>query len=123
MGTVAVDFVARGTQRGAWLMVLVEEGPWPLTEVESNLRRVQERLYGCIEAAIDGKLAAKYPDSNGKEIIIRLDGYDLPESEVRSFFGRFSSAVLQHRDYASALERSEFVRGIVFELDLQLLKH
>ena len=104
-------------------MVLVEEGPWPPSETEANLRRLQERLYDCVDAAIDGQLAERFPESNGGLVTVRLDGYDLPYVEVRELFERFSSSILHVPDYASALGRSSFVSGIKFQLNLEHLKH
>jgi hypothetical protein len=86
MSTVTVDFVARGADASSWHLVLVEQGPWPAADITSELRRVQERLYGCLDAALDGKVAEKFPDSTGQRITIRLDAYDLPEIEVRGLF-------------------------------------
>lgn len=102
-------------------MVLVEEGPWEQQQLEPNLRRVQERLYSCIDAALEGKLAEQYPESAGKPLLIRLDAYNVPEQELREFFGRFSSAVLQLPDYAAALAASNIVPSIAFELSVEHL--
>jgi hypothetical protein len=123
MSTVTVDFIARGTSEGTWSIVLVEEGPWPASDIEANLRRLQERLYNCIDAAIDGQLAKRFPESNGGLVTVRLDGYDLPQLEVREFFERFTSSILRVPDYAFALGQSSFVSGLKFELNLDHLKH
>ena len=108
MAEVTVDFITRDP----WQMVLVEEGPWE--DIPTNLRRLQERLYTCIDAAIDGRLAELYPDSLGAEVVIRLDGYDLPMPDSREFFERFSSGVLELPDYKAALEASANVSGLQF---------
>jgi hypothetical protein len=102
MGSATIDFVTRGERDGTWTMVLVEEGPWLSAEVEANLRRLQGRLYGCIDAALDGQLAELYPETQGGQVIVRVDGYDLPQEEVREFFARFSSCVLHVPGYAAA---------------------
>jgi hypothetical protein len=114
--TTVVDFVAKGDTAEEWKMVLVEEGPWA-GSVEDHLRRVQARLYGCIDAALDGQLAAQFPESMGKRIVIQLDCYKLPKSEVTEFFGKFSGGVLSARDYSKALKESQFISGISFELN------
>src|SRR5882757_8227165 len=95
--TTLVDFIARGGTADEWNMVLVEQGPWT-GSIESQLRRLQDRLYGTIDAALDGKLAEKFPESKGKKIIIRLDGYNLPKAEVAEFFDRFSKGVFSTSD-------------------------
>jgi len=117
VGNVTVDFVTQLPQ-GGWGIVLVEQGPWPHEQVESNLRRVQERLYNCIDAALDGKLAEQFPDSKGEAMVIRLDAYNLPEQELREFFTLFAESVPRLPDYAKALASNHFVSRISFELSL-----
>jgi len=113
-----VDFVARGDADDEWKMVLVEEGPW-IGPVDDHLRQLQERLYGTVDAALDGQLAEKFPESRGKKLIVQLDGYNLPKAEVSEFFDRFSKGVFSTVDYRRALESSKFVKGITFELNFE----
>jgi len=96
-------------------MVLVESGPWG-DPIDLSLRKVQERLYGCLDAAIDGKLAEKFPDSLGKSVVIQLDCYNLPRDDVQAFFKRFAEGVLLTPDYKDGLAKSRFVKGISFEI-------
>jgi hypothetical protein len=98
-----------------WKMVLV---PWG-GRIEAQLRRLQERLYGTIDAALDGQLAEKYPESLGKRIVVQLDSYNLPKAEVAEFFERFSKGVFQTADYQQALKNSRFVKDISFELNFE----
>lgn len=116
--TTLVNFVARGEAPDEWKMVLVEQGPW-IGPVEIQLRRLQERLYGTIDAALDGQLAEKFPESKGKKIVVQLDGYNLPKAEVADFFERFSKGVFQAADYQKALKNSRFVKDISFELNFE----
>lgn len=117
-GTTIVDFVAKGSTPDQWKMVLVEEGPW-IVPVSEQLRRVQERLYGCIDAALDGQLAEKFPESKGKQIIIQLDCYNLPQNEVTSFFDAFSKRVFSVPDYQKALKNNPYVKSISFEINFE----
>src|SRR5258705_12734626 len=117
MGNVTVDFIAREENQSQWRMVVVEEGPWGSGDIESNLQRVQTRLYGCIDAALDGQLAKLYPDSVDKSLIVQLDCYEVPELQVRAFFGRFSDGVLSQPKYKDAMSAKRFVRGIDFQLN------
>lgn len=121
MGKVTIDFIAKDAGSSSWSLILVEEGPWQ--ETESNLRRLQDRLYGCLDAAIDGQVAQLYPDSKGKNIQIKLNGYNLPDHEVRDFFTRFSSEVINIPDYRAALEANEFVASISFDITLEKLQY
>ena len=99
-------------------MVLVEEGPWPEADLDTNLQRLQERLYNCIDAAIEGKIADQFPESRGRPISLQLDAYNLPQ-EVAEFFERFASGVLNLPQYAAALGQSTGVSGIGFKLNFK----
>jgi hypothetical protein len=106
MGELLVDFVAKDP----WQMVLVEESPW--TDLSTKLARVQDRQYGCLDAAIDGQLAEKFPGSSGQLVTVRLDCYSAPRAEVEAFFNRFRSAVLDLPDYKVALAKTPHVSGV-----------
>lgn len=111
-----VDFVAEGDSPDEWKLVLVEEGPWD-EPLDVALRRIQDRLYGCIDAALDGQVAESFPKSRGKKIIVQLDCYNVPKPDVADFFERFSAAVFAVEDYRLALEQSQFVSDIGFHLN------
>jgi hypothetical protein len=118
MTEVTIDFIAKNDDESEWSLVLVEQGPWSAEETSDELRRLQDRLYGCIDAAIDGQVAEAYPASNGKSVVIRLDGYDLPDEEVQSFFAKFSESVLEIPDYKNALSNNSYVKSIAFAVNL-----
>ena len=115
-GEVLVDFVARGETDNQWLVVLVEQGPME-GSVDDFLHKLQNRLYESIDAVIDGKLAEKFPESQGKEVVIRVDCYDLPQSDIESFFTAFSNGALETADYRDALQQNRFVSEISFEIN------
>lgn len=116
---LTVDFFAKGENPGEYRMVLVEEGPWtePYT---TRIEHLQERLYGCIDAAIDGQLAAKFPESKGARIIIQMDCYDAPREEIEDFFHRFSEGVLLADAYRRALQATDFIRDISFSISFDV---
>jgi hypothetical protein len=118
MTDLTVNFIAREPDDSLWRMVLVEEGPWDPQEIESHLRRVQQRLYDCIDVALDGEFWRLYPSSYGKPLRVQLDGYGLPEAEVREFFARFSTRALAAPEYAAALQANPYVSSIAFDLNL-----
>ena len=117
MAEVTIDFIAKEPDGSLWRMVLVEQGPWTHDSMESNLRRLQERLYRCIDVALDGGLWRLYPDSYDKPITVRLDCYDVPESEVTDFFNRFAAGALAAPDYAKALQGNPYVAAFTFEIN------
>ena len=118
VGTV-VDFIAKSADPNVWLMVLVEEGPWTKDEITAELSRLQNRLYDCVDAAIDGKLAKKFPETLNKGIQIQLDGYNLPETETSELFASFAENIFKIEDYLAALNNNNFVSGITFKLNLE----
>ena len=114
---VTVDFVAKGTGDENWILILIEEGPWGKSaEILNNLTRLQERLYGCLDVVIEGKLAEKFPESVGADIIIQVDAYNLPKKEVQEFFDRFAEGVANLPEYKEALEGGQFVCSVSFNL-------
>jgi hypothetical protein len=117
MSTTLIDFVARGETPDEWRLVIVEEGPWH-GSIESQLRRVQDRLYGAMDAALDGEVASRFPESVGKKFVIQFDGYNLPDAQVEAFFDDFRGAVLQTPDYKAALVSNSFVKDITFRINL-----
>jgi hypothetical protein len=114
--STTIDFVVKGLTADEWRIVLVEVGPWS-TSTEAQLKRIQERLYGCIDAALDGKLAEEFPESNGKKIVIQLDCYNVPVPQTAEFFERFSNGVFSTGDYREALKKSPIVKGVSFEVN------
>lgn len=121
MSEVTVDFISNNEDESVWGLVLVEQGPWNTDETSDELSRLQSRLYGCIDAIIDGKVAEVYPGSLGKAFVIQLDGYDLPEDVVSTFFASYSQSVLEIPDYKQALESNMYVKAIEFEINLSEL--
>lgn len=113
---VLVDFVVHDDSTNEWRLVLVEEGPW-LTPDDNELRRIQERLYGCVDAILDGHLAGAFPATLGKSVVVQLDCYGLPRWVVEEFFGRFSAGVFLHDDYRLAIDSKRYVDAISFAID------
>jgi hypothetical protein len=112
---LTIDLVTERPSDGAFILLLVEEGPWGTDETELQLRRIQDRLYNCVDAAVDGHLAGKYPDSRGKAVVIRLDCYDIPDRPVREFIKRFAESIENSEEVQRDLIAHGFVRSLAFE--------
>lgn len=112
--TVTIDFVAFDDERDACLLVLVEEGPWT-GSVEDHLSSLQERLYGCLEAALDGQLAERFPRAANTRIVVRVDCYGTPRDDVNDFMKRFSEGVRDLPDFSPS--SSTWVRSFEFEVN------
>ena len=117
MSDTLVNFIAFNEERDACLMVHVE-GPWE-GDVDGHLRKLQDRIYGCLEAALDGQLAQQFPDAKGKTVIVRVDCYDVPKVDVEAFISRFAEGIAYLPDYSTAA--SPYVRRFVFEANFDAL--
>ena len=112
--TATIDFVAFDHDRDACLLVLVEQGPWT-GAVEDHLRALQDRLYGCLEGALDGQIAERFPRAANMKIIVRVDCYGVPRDEVDEFMERFSKGVLHLPGFSPS--SSPWVRSFEFEVN------
>jgi hypothetical protein len=112
--SVTVDFVAFDDERDACLLVLVEQGPWSCP-IEDHLTALQDRLYGCLDAALDGRLAEQFPAATNRIIIIRVDCYGVPRAELDEFMHRFAVGVRELPDYSPT--SSLWVQSFEFEVN------
>lgn len=112
--TVTIDFVAFDDERDACLLVLVERGPWSGV-IDDHLRELQDRLFGCLDAALDGQLVERFPKASNKAVVVRLDCYGVPRDEVDDFMKRFSEGVGDLPDYSPT--SSQWVRSFEFEVN------
>jgi hypothetical protein len=112
---VKIDLVTEHPETGVFAIILVETGPWTPGTEEAELRRIQGRLYDCVDVAVDGHLAAKYPNSRGRPVRIQLDTYDIPEGLVRPFFDRFADHVGAWVEVQEAIQAKQNVKSIAFE--------
>jgi hypothetical protein len=108
-----VDFVAKDASSNVWKMVLVESGPWTGL-VDDHLRALQGRLYDCIDAALDGQLAEKFPESKGMRLVVQVDCYNVPRDAVEPFFNQFSAGVFTAGGYKGVTRKSPYVSSIAF---------
>jgi hypothetical protein len=113
MSEVMVNFIAFNEARDTCQMVLVE-GPWE-GDFEDHMRILQDRMFGCLEAALDGQLAVQFPEARGLNVVIRVDCYDVPLDEVKAFLGRFTDGISTMSDYST--DRSSYVRQFLFEVN------
>lgn len=100
---------------GAYVLVLVEQGPWNHDAVNSHMRRIQQRLNDCLSLALFGGLAAAFPETAEMPVIVRLDCYDTPDANIRELVERFATAVSESSKIQDGLLRNPFVSSIAFE--------
>lgn len=112
---LTIDLVTERPSDGSFILVLVEEGPWKTAEIPAHLQRIQARLYDCVDAAIDGHLVKKYPDSRGKPVVIRLNCFDTPNTSVRELITRFAESIRESEEVQRDLIAQGFVSSLSFE--------
>ncbi len=118
---VKIDLVTEHPETGVFAIILVETGPWALGTEDAELRRIQGRLYDCVDVAVDGHLAAKYPNSRGRTVRIQLDTYDIPEELVRPFFSRFADHVSTWPEIQQAIQAKQNVKSVAFEYNARVI--
>jgi hypothetical protein len=118
---VKIDVVTEHPETGVFAIILVETGPWAPGAEEAELRRIQGRLYACVDVAVDGHLAAKYPNSKGRPVRIQLDTYDIPEGLVRPFFDRFADHVTAWSEVQQAIQAKRNIESIMFEYNPRVI--
>jgi len=114
MRRVTIDIVTQDPVNDEVVMYLVDDGPWPDDDAGwiERLRPIQEWLYGAADAAIDGHLAARYPDMRGKKVRIQVDSPSGCPPQLESLVQRFQQALAESHDYREAVLRSEFISGL-----------
>ena len=122
MDEVTIDLITHNPKDDKYAMILVEEGPWPDEDIVTKLHELQDRLYNCVFAAIDGQLASLYPDSKGKDVVIRLDCFNIPTDDVVDFFDRFSKHIMNSEKIQNDLRTKDFVKSLSFEYSRGTLK-
>ena len=113
---VTIDLITDSPDGSTVYLTLVEQGPWPARGVAKRLRALQERAFAAIDTAVDGHLAARYPDSVGKQVVVRVRAFNLPEREVRELSSRISNYIASSDPYRSDIARSAFVASVSFEV-------
>jgi hypothetical protein len=94
------------------------QSPLPNPERRPDIRGERSVLVDFIA----GWLAAKFPETKGKRVVIQVDCHDVPEAEVAAFFDAFPDGVLRLPDYRRALQGNAFAAGIAFEIRFDTLR-
>ena len=110
--SVRVNLINRRPVDEAYVLVLVEDGPWPEREVLDNLRKVQSRLMQTVDAVIDGSFGRQFPESRGKHFVIRLNTYGIESEELDLFFTRFAAWIKKSENVARGVEDGTTIRSL-----------
>jgi hypothetical protein len=113
--SVCVDLINRRPVDEAFVLVLVEDGPWLESEVLGNLKRLQARLAKTVDAVIDGSFARQFPESLGKHFVIRLNAYAIGTEELDLFFTRFTDWIKTSDKVLRGIAERKNVRSLHLE--------
>jgi hypothetical protein len=119
--SITIDLVTHDPKQDAFVLVAVEQGPWPPNTTDEQLLRLQNKLLDYVNVAVDGGLAQRYPESLGKPVIIRLDSYDTPREQTEELFFCVAEYVHQSSDIQAAVTNKRYVAGLTFEINQRSL--
>jgi hypothetical protein len=77
-----VDLIRFDPERGEVVLLMLEQRPWGSTP--EQLRQLEAKFNGYLSYALDGFLAAQFPQYSGRPVCIRLDCVMPPGDEERA---------------------------------------
>jgi hypothetical protein len=91
---VTIHTITYDPTHDEYVLYLVEDGPWPSDDNSwaETLAQIQDRIFGAIEVAIDGRLQEQYPDSSDKSVRIQVDS----PSGIPAFLIDFVATIRNH---------------------------
>jgi hypothetical protein len=113
--SASVDLINRRPIDEAFVLVLVEDGPWLESEVLGRLKKLQSRLMRTVDAIVDGSFARQFPESRGKHFVIRLNSYNVATDELDLFFTRFSNWIKKSEKVTRGIGEQNNVLSLHFE--------
>jgi hypothetical protein len=111
---VNIDLITEDPGSGEFVMYLVEDGPWPTSDSDWNLRlrSIQDRIFSAADVAIDGLLAEKYPDSSGSPVRIQIDSPSGCPSKLEALVEAVRTFFREDPSYSAAINNSSHIAGI-----------
>ena len=114
MASATIDLITETSETGEFALILVEDGPWPEDDTEWTrcLSRIQSRIYDAVDVAIDGHLAAKYPDSKGRAVRVQIDSPNGLPSALAKLVAKMKAHFETDGEYSNAIRQSPFFQGL-----------
>ena len=112
--SITIDLVTEDNVNDEYVLYLVEDGPWPTVDTDwgSCLQVIQDRILNAVDAAVDGYVAGKYPESTSRLIRIQIDSPSGGPVQLKALVIAVDDYVKQYNDYAVAIAKSTFIRGL-----------
>lgn len=115
MPRTSIDLITENPKTDEFALILVEDGPWPTSDTAwpEYLRRIQGRIYDAIDVAVDGHLAAKYPDSRGKPVRVEVNCPSGVPPALATLVGEIRAYIAADGEYSKAIAKSPFIQGLI----------
>lgn len=112
--TTTVDVVTWDEANGEWVLYLVESSPWPCDDDgwRARLGAIQDRILDAVDAAIDGGVAQRFPDSRGKRVRVQFDAPEGTPDRVALLVEAIRRHLRNDPIYADAIRSSQHVSGL-----------
>ncbi|MEW5851592.1 MAG: DUF6572 domain-containing protein [Myxococcota bacterium] len=86
-----IDLVTHDRKADAYRLVVIQRGPWDGSH--EQLLKLQAKLNSYMTFALDGEMYRRYPESEGKQVIIRLDLDHPPDEKTRATLEKLRAAI------------------------------
>jgi hypothetical protein len=106
--------VTEDPSTGEFVVYFIEDGPWPdgSADFAATLHRIQDIVFDCADAAIDGGIAKVYPDSVGKKVRIQVDSPSGCPDRLFQLVKNADHYLAASESYSAAISKSKFISGI-----------
>src|SRR5262245_19851706 len=111
---VTINHITHDPRTDEFVLYLVEDGPWPSAESgwETRLKAIQDRVLDAADVAINGYLAAKYPDAVGNGVRIQVDSPFGSPQQLDELVCALKCFLVEDESYATAIANSKSIRGL-----------
>ncbi|HYG67039.1 MAG TPA: hypothetical protein VD838_05245 [Anaeromyxobacteraceae bacterium] len=111
---VCVDFVTFDEANDEWAVYVVEDPPWPKDEEgwKARLSALQDRVLDIADAAIDGGVSARFPESRGRRVRIQVDSPTGTPERLQSFVEKLQRYLATDPTSSRAVQASSHVEGL-----------
>lgn len=112
--TLKIEFVAYDRINDEHVVYLVEDRKISKSgdKRAKQLKRIQDRIFDCVDVAIQGQIAKQFPASLKKNIRIQIDSPTCYCVEIADLIAAVRQFLSSDPVYARAVQESPFVKGL-----------
>jgi len=109
-----VELVTHDEEHQEYVVYLVEdrEPPKQNAALVSHLKRIQDRLFDCIDTVVKGQFAKQFPLSHGKRIRIQIDSPIHYSVEVADLICAVRQFIATDLTYLQAIQSSPYLESL-----------